>query len=194
MTRATAPEHPEFPVLSSSTPYESAHNRVRVDAIRMPDGRTAHREIVEHRSAVGAVAIDADDRVVLVRQYRHAFGRRLLEIPAGVLDVEGEDAVAAMQRELAEEVELSAGQVEHLATYATSAGWTTETTTVLLATDLRPAERPDGFDLHHEEADMDVIRVPFEECLAMVGDGRITDAKTIIGLLAVATRRQAGSR
>lgn len=186
-------EHPEFPVTSTEVRYESAFNRVRVDGVRMPDGRTAHREIIEHRGAVGAVAIDEQDRVVLVRQYRHAFGRRFLEIPAGVLDVDDEDAATAMQRELAEEVELTAGKVEHLATYATSAGWTTETTTVLLATDLRPAARPDGFDLHHEEADMEVLRVPFEECLAMVADGRITDAKSMIGLLAVATRRRSAT-
>jgi ADP-ribose pyrophosphatase len=185
------PAHPDFPVTASEVLLETPRTRVRVDTVRMPDGE-ARREIVEHRSAVGAVAIDDDDQVVLVRQYRHAFGERMLEIPAGLLDVEGEAVDAAMQRELAEEVQLSAGRLEHLVTFRTSAGWTTEQSTVLLATNLRPVQRPDGFDVEHEEADMAVLRVPFHECLAMVRDGRIVDSKTIVGLLAVADRRSRG--
>lgn len=182
------PDHPDFPVTATEVLLETPRTRVRVDTVRMPDGET-RREIVEHRSAVGAVAIDEDDRVVLVRQYRHAFGERMLEIPAGLLDVEGEEFDAAMQRELAEEVQLSADRLEHLVTFRTSAGWTTEQSTVLLATGLRAAARPDGFAVEHEEADMAVLRVPFEECLSMIHDGRIVDSKTIIGLLAVADRR-----
>lgn len=181
---STAP----YEVTSSDVLYESRFSRVRVDSVRMPDGSSTEREIVEHLSAVGAVPLDADGTVVLLRQYRHAFGRHFLEIPAGKLDVEGEEVAAGMQRELAEEIEMTAGSLEHLLTYTNSAGWTTETTHVYLATDLRPTARPDGFDLQYEEADMELVRVPLDEAVAMVHDGQIVDSKTVIGLLAVADR------
>ncbi len=156
----------------------------------MPDGGVGEREIAQHLSAVGAVVLHDDDTVVLLRQYRHAFGDRFLELPAGKLDVEGEDPTPAMQRELAEEVQLRAGTLTPLLTYTNSAGWTTETTTVFLATDLEPAPRPEGFALEHEEAEMEVLRIAFDEAVAMVHDGRIVDSKTVIGLLAVADRRR----
>lgn len=154
----------------------------------MPDGTVATREIVEHAAAVAAVAVDDDGAVVMVRQYRHAFGTAFLELPAGLLDVDGEDPAAAMQRELAEEVRLSAGSLQPLLTFNNSAGWTTEQTTVFLATELTTAERPDGFVLEAEEADMEVVRIPLADAVAMVADGRISDAKTVIGLLAVGAR------
>lgn len=179
-----------YEVLGSDVAHASSFNTIRVHHVRMADGRETIREIVEHRSAVAAVAVDEGDRLVMVRQYRHAFGQRLLEIPAGVLDVDGEAVADAMQRELAEEVQLGAGSLEPLVSYRNSAGWTTETTTVLLATDLHPAEVPDGFEPSGEEADMDVLRVPFADALAMVRDGRITDGKTIVGILALADRRR----
>lgn len=184
------PSIPPYEVASSDVLYESRFSRVRIDTVRMPDGSTTEREIVEHLSGFGAVPLDADDHVVLLRQYRHSMGRHFLEIPAGKLDVEGEEVVAGMQRELAEEIEMAAGSLEPLLTFTNSAGWTTETTHVYLATDLRPAPRPDGFELRHEEADMQVVRVPFDEAVAMVQDGRIVDSKTVIGLLALADRRR----
>ena len=85
------------------------------------------------------------------------------------------------------EVQLTAGTLTHLTTFTNSAGWTTERTTVYLAEDLEPAPRPDDFVLEHEEADMEVIRVPLDEAIAMVHDGRIVDAKTVVGLLAIAS-------
>ena len=188
LTDPTTPP-PEFEVTGSEVRYTSGWNTVRVDTGRMPDGRTTEREIVEHLSAVGAVAIDAEDRVLLLRQYRHAFGRRYLEVPAGKLDVDGEDLAAAMQRELAEEVEVAAGSLEPLLSYTNSAGWCTETTHVFLATDLRAVPRPSGFEATHEEADMEVLRIDVDEAVAMVRRGEIVDSKTVIGLLAVADRR-----
>jgi 8-oxo-dGDP phosphatase len=179
-----------FELLTREVPYSSSFNEVRLDTVRMPDGSESIREIVDHMDAVGAVVLDADDRVVLIRHYRHAFADHFLELPAGKLDVDGEDRAAAMQRELAEEVELQAGELVELLTYTNSAGWTTERTTVYLATDLQPAPRPDDFVLEHEEADMQVQRVPLDEAVAMVHDGRIVDSKTVIGLLAVADRRR----
>ncbi|HUG84123.1 MAG TPA: NUDIX hydrolase [Euzebya sp.] len=178
-----------YEVTSSDVLYESRFSRVRIDSVRMPDGQTTEREIIEHLSAVGAVPIDEQDHVILLRQYRHSMGRHFLEIPAGKLDVDGEDVADAMQRELAEEIEMSAARMEHLLTYTNSAGWSTETTHVYLATGLTAAPRPKSFVLQHEEADMEVLRVPFDNAVAMVHDGRIVDSKTVIGLLAIADRR-----
>jgi ADP-ribose pyrophosphatase len=179
-----------YEVASSEVVYRSPFTTVRMDRVRMPDGGEGTREIAEHLSAVGAVVLDDSDQVILLRHYRHAFGQHFLELPAGKLDVDGEDRAAAMQRELAEEVELRADTIEELLTYTNSAGWTTETTTVFLATDLRPAPRPEDFVLEHEEADMDVVRMPLADAVAMVHAGGIVDSKTVIGLLAVADRRR----
>lgn len=156
---------------------------VRVDTVRMPGGDQADREIVEHMSAVAVVPVMEDGTVVLLRQYRHAVEQYLLEIPAGVLDVEGEDEEDAAQRELAEEVGLKAGELEHLTTFHNSAGWSTERTHVFVGRDLEQVPRPEGFDLEHEEADMEIVRMPLEDAVAAVGTGEITDAKTVVGLL-----------
>lgn len=179
-----------FTVESSEEVYRSRFNRIRIDHVRMPDGDTTDREIVEHLSAVGAVPLTAQGEVVLLRQYRHAFGERFWEIPAGKLDQDGEDPAEAMQRELAEEVQLRAGRLEHLLTFTNSAGWNDERTHVYLATELVDAPRPGDFTLRHEEADMEIRRVPLERAVQMVHDGEIVDAKTVVGLLALASRRQ----
>lgn len=156
---------------------------VRVDTIRMPDGDQADREIVEHVSAVAVVPLLADGSVALLRQYRHAVGQYLLEIPAGILDVDGEAEVDAAQRELAEEIGMRAGRLEHVTTIHNSAGWSTEQTHVFLGRDLEDAARPDGFQLEHEEADMEIVRMSLEAAVEAVRAGEITDAKTVVGLL-----------
>lgn len=179
-----------FEVTGREVVFRSRFTTIRHDTVRMPDGSESMREIAEHPSAVGAVVLDEQDRVLLLRHYRHAFGRRFLELPAGKLDVDGEDPAEAMQRELQEEVQLRAGRLEPLLTYTNSAGWTTEQTTVYLATDLTPAARPDDFELAHEEADMAIVRVPLTDAVAMVTAGEIVDSKTVIGLLAVAARHR----
>jgi 8-oxo-dGDP phosphatase len=183
--------YPEgYALVGTAQVYASRWSSVRHDTIRLPDGSTTVREIVDHPSAVAAVVVDADDRVVLVRQYRHALRRLAVEIPAGKLDVHGEDPAEAMQRELEEEVGLRAGDLEPLLTYDNSAGWTSERTTVYLATDPVASSPPEDFRAEHEEAHMQVLRLPFDEALAMARDGRITDGKSVIGLLAVADRRR----
>lgn len=159
---------------------------VRVDTVRMPDGDRADREIVEHRSAVAVVPLLADGAVALLRQYRHAVGQYLLEIPAGILDVEGEGEADAAQRELAEEIGMRAGRLEHVTTFHNSAGWSTERTHVFVGRDLHEVARPDGFVLEHEEADMEVVRLPLDDAVAAVVAGEITDAKTVVGLLLAA--------
>lgn len=177
-----------FETVGSERRYEGVFARVRVDQVRMPDGSVQDREVVEQYDAVGVVPILDDGAVVLLRQYRHPVGRYLLEVPAGKLDVEGEPREEAARRELVEETGLEAATLEPLTTFENSAGWTDEVTHLYLARGLRAAERPDGFAPKAEEADMEVVRLPFDEALAAARSGAITDAKTVIGLLLAAGR------
>lgn len=156
---------------------------VRVDTLRMPDGDQADREVVEHVAAVAVVPRFADGSVALLRQYRHPVGGYLLEVPAGILDVDGEDVRDAARRELVEEMGLRAGRLEHLTTFHNSAGWCTERTHVYLGTDLDVVGPPEDFEVAHEEADMESIRLPLDAAIEGIRTGEITDAKTIVGLL-----------
>lgn len=174
--------HGWFETLDSRVVHDG-WSRVRVDRVRMPDGEEAEREVVEHMSAVAVVPVFADGTVGLLRQYRHAVGQYLLEIPAGVLDVDGEAESDAAQRELAEEMGLRAGRLDHLVTFENSAGWSDERTAVFLGRDLAEADAPEGFEALHEEADMEVVRLPLDAAVEGVVRGEITDAKTVIGLL-----------
>ena len=171
-----------YSVESSEVTHDGVLATVVVDSVRMPDGSVAEREIVRHSDAVGIVVIQGDD-IVLLEQYRHPFGRKMLEIPAGKLDVDGEAPEAAARRELLEEVGLTASRLEPLVTFANSAGWTDETTTVYLALDAMPADRPDDFTAQHEEADMRIVRMPLAHAVASAESGDITDAKTLVGIL-----------
>lgn len=176
-----------FETVSRETVYEG-FTTIRVDRLRGPDGDEFEREVAVHDSAVAIVPLFADGTVVLLRQYRHAVGQYVLEIPAGKLDVEGESASDAAQRELIEETGLKAERLEHLTTFLNSAGWNTERTTIYAGYDLTEQAPPDDFSAEHEEADMEVVRLPLDEAVGAVHDGTITDAKTVIGLLLVAPR------
>lgn len=151
---------------------------------RAPDGSTFTREVVRQKPAVGVVAVDADAErsVVLVRQFRAPLDGTLLEIPAGLLDVEGESELGAAERELAEEVGLAAASWQELTTFLNAAGSFDHRTTIYLARGLSSVPHdPQGV----EEQAMTIERVPFAEALRMVDAGEITDAKTVIGLLVV---------
>jgi len=158
-------------------------SQVRIDVLAGPGGVTFEREIVEHPDAVAMVAVDEFGRVLFVRQYRHPVGAPLLEIPAGTLDVPGERPADAAQRELIEEVGVRAQRIVPLGRMWNSAGWCDERTWFFLALDLRAAAAPDGFVAQDEEASMSIERIGLDEALAMVADGRIDDAKTVVGLL-----------
>jgi 8-oxo-dGDP phosphatase len=177
-----------YDVVRSSTPYDGRLSRVRVDTIRLPNGDLVDREVVEHPDAVAVVPVDADGQVVLVRQFRHVLRQPQLEIPAGILDVDGEAPEDAAQRELTEEVGLVAGTLVELASFANSVGWTDEATTVYLGTELTSTPLPPGYSPHAEEADMEVVRLPLDTALRMIDDGGLRDAKTVIGLLLAARR------
>lgn len=169
-------------VVSSRVEW-SGYSTVRVDTIRLPDGSTADREVVEHQPAVAVVPVTDDGDVVLVRQYRHAFGAYLLELPAGGVDPDDLDSRTAGQRELVEEIGRSPGRMEHLTTFRNSVGWCTEYTDIWLATGLTATAPDPDWVAVGEEADMEVVVLPMFEAVAAVRDGTINDGKTVIGLL-----------
>lgn len=179
----------EFRTLSSRRIYTGAIVSLRVDDVAMPFGHTARREIVEHHGAVAIVAVDDADRVVLVHQYRHALGRRLWELPAGLLDAPGEHPLDTARRELAEETGLAADEWAVLVDIALSPGFTDEAVRVFSARGLRDVPRPDP---EHEEADLEVQRIPVDEAVAMALRGEIVNATAVSGLLALAAARAGG--
>ena len=165
---------------------------IRVDTVEGPGGRFT-REVVEHPDAVAVVALDDRRRVALVRQFRQPLGQDLLEIPAGTLDVAGESPDEAAHRELAEEVGLATEALVPLGRICNSAGWSDESTTLFLAPQTRPAERPDGFTLTDEEATMTVEWWPLDTLIGAVLDGTIEDAKTVVAVLRARAVLDAGA-
>lgn len=166
-----------------STVQWQGYSTVRVDTIRLPDGSTAQREVVEHQPAVAVVPLTAAGEVVLVRQYRHAFGTYLLEVPAGGVDPDDPDSRTAGERELVEEIGRFPGRMDHLTTFRNSVGWCTEYTDIWLATNLVDREPDPDWEPVGEEADMEVVVLPLDEAVAAVHDGTINDGKTVIALL-----------
>ncbi len=183
---------PEYPVLGSEQIYQGKIISVRRDTLQMEHGDTAEREIVAHPGAVVVVAVDDDENVVMVNQYRPALGRRLDELPAGLLDVAGEPAVLAARRELAEEASVQAGRWEVLLDLNTSPGFSDEAIRVYLARDLTDAGDPDGFVRAHEELTLRVTRVPLRRAVYRVLAGEITNAAAVAGILAADVARNAG--
>jgi ADP-ribose pyrophosphatase len=181
------------PVTHSRRVYSGRVIGVRVDSVRMSDGTVADREIVEHPGAVVIVALDDAGRVVLVNQYRHAVGRRLDELPAGLLDVAGEVPLAAAGRELAEEAGLAAGRWDVLLDLNPSPGTSSEAVRVYLARELS-ARRPDGFRPEHEELTLSVRRVPLATAVRMAQSGELTNAAAVAGVLAAAAAVADGGR
>ena len=174
-----------FRPLEEETVYEGWILRVAKGTFIGPDGKTFERDIIHHPGAVAAVPIDGDD-IILVRQYRAALDAMLLEIPAGLRDVDGEPTDETAQRELIEEVGLRAGNLELLTTIHNTVGYCDESITIYLATDLTAVER-ELTDSPEEQA-MEIVRMPLEQAAAMIRSGELTDAKTIIGVLSALQR------
>ena len=172
----------EFAVSDSETVYVGRVLAVRLDHVVMPGGRVAQREIVEHPGAVAIVPLHDDASVVMIDQYRHAVGRRLRELPAGLLDTPGEDPVATARRELVEEVGCTAQEWSVLVDVVSSPGFSDEAVRVFLARGLTEIGRPAGGD--DEEADLSVVRVPLADAVRQVLAGEIVNASTVAGLLA----------
>ncbi len=165
---------------------------LRRDLVEMPGGVQAWREVVAHPGAVGIVALDEQDRVLVVSQFRHPVRQHLIELPAGLLDVEGEPAWRTAQRELAEEGLLRADTWHVLADGLSSAGMTDEAVRVFLARDLSPVARPEGFVVEHEEADMALAWVPLDDLVAAVHAGEVRNTLCCLGVLAAWHARATG--
>ena len=173
-------EH-EFDTVSSETLYVGKIFALRADDVRMPHGNTARREVVEHYGAVAVLALDDDNNVMLVYQYRHPLGRRLWELPAGLLDVNGEAAHLTAARELQEEAGLHASTWQVLVDLDSTPGFSDESVRVYLATGLSEVDRPEA---HDEEADMTLQWYPLAEAALKVLSGEIVNAIAAAGILA----------
>ncbi len=165
---------------------------LRADRIRRPgtDGPEFRRLVLEHPGAVIVLALDDEERVCLLAQYRHPAGRRFVELPAGLCDEPGEEPLAVAQRELLEEAGLRAGRWSHLTTSYSSPGISSEVMHFFVARELTPADR-DGFDLEHEEADMTLFWAPFSDLYDAVLAGHVSDAPLVLAVLLAQARGEA---
>lgn len=173
-------EH-EFETVSSETIYVGNIFALRADEVRMPHGNIARREVVEHYGAVAILAMDDDHNIVLVYQYRHPLGRRLWELPAGLLDMGGEPPNVTAARELEEEAGLAATDWRVLVDLVSAPGFSDESVRVYLATGLTDIGRPDA---HDEEADLTLRWFPLDEAVRMVLSGEIVNSIAVAGILA----------
>ena len=163
--------------LHSELIYEGKIINLRVDTVALPSGKKTKREIVEHAGCTAIVAIDSENNVLLVRQYRKAAEKMLLEIPAGLIEP-GEKPLDCARRELEEETGFSAEKWEELSFFYTSPGFTTEYIFLYLATDLKPAKRdPD------DDENIELVRVPLKKATELIASREVCDAKSIAGLL-----------
>lgn len=159
---------------------EIFHGRIvdlRVDTVRLPNGHLTTREVIDHPGGVAVVAIDENDNVLTVKQYRYAFQTVLEELPAGKLE-RGEDPLVCAVRELGEETGFTAGRIVPLGAYHSSPGFSSERLYLYLALDLSRGEA------HPDEGEfLDLVKLPFSELLSMVKRGEISDGKTAIAAL-----------
>lgn len=174
--------------LSSRLIYTGQAVKLRIDTVQMPSGRETTREIVEHSDCVAVIAIDAEDNILLVRQFRKSVEKELLEIPAGGIDP-GEDPVQCVRREMREETGYLPQNVERLGGFFSAPGYCTEYLHLYLATNLTPSQ------LYAEDTEsISLVRVPISQIPGLVNSGSICDAKSIAGLLTFLKYRKASSR
>uniref|UniRef100_A0A942YEP1 NUDIX hydrolase n=1 Tax=Neobacillus citreus TaxID=2833578 RepID=A0A942YEP1_9BACI len=180
-----ADEAASYDVTDSSVVYEGAVWDIRRDTIAYNDDAMV-REYVDHTGAVAVYAEDDEGRVLVIQQYRHPVGLRDWELPAGLLDVEGEDHLTAARRELAEEADLQAETWESLVRFNTSPGGSDEFIEVFRATDVHATD--EAFDREAEEADIVTRWVPRSELVEAILAGRLTNAALIVATLAAEAR------
>ena len=181
-------------VVGSRVLHRGRYMEFRVETIERADGTRSTRDIVGHPGAVSVLAIDEDGRLLLVRQWRVAAGRALLEIPAGTLDVHAgvvEDPDIASRRELEEETGQRAATWRRLASFWTAPGFASELMHLYLATGLTAASGADRLQPDEDE-DLEQRRVGIDEALGMIEDGTIVDSKTILGVLWLDRLRRTG--
>ncbi len=173
--------------LSSQKVYDGRAVKLRVDTVQKPNGKTTTREIVEHSDCVAVVVLDSKDRVILVRQYRKAVGKALLEIPAGSIDP-GEQPINCVRRELQEETGYLPNKIDRLGGFYSAPGYCTEYLHLYLATHLIPSRRE-----AEDTEEIEVVRVPLSQIPDLIASGEICDAKSIAGLLRVISLGLKGS-
>lgn len=186
-----------WPVESSTDLHRDAWVlALRSDQVRRPGDHgeeSFRRLVVEHPGAAVVLALDEDDRVLCIRQYRHPAQARLVELPAGVCDHPGEDPEQVARRELREEVALEAERWTHLLSTYSSPGYSAEKIHYYLAEGLSPADRGD-FVLRHEEADLEEVWVPFADLVDAVLSGEVADGPVVQVVLALQVHRDRAAR
>lgn len=179
------------PVLESEVVFEGRVWDVRSDSVDLGDAGPVVREYVAHPGAVAVLAVREDrgePEVLLIRQYRHPVGAEDWELPAGLLDVPGEDPLDAARRELAEEADLRAGTWEHLVATTTSPGGMDEVITIFVATDLSDVPEAERFEREGEEVGMPTGWVPLSVAVEAVLEGQVRNAPMMLGVLALSAR------
>jgi 8-oxo-dGTP pyrophosphatase MutT (NUDIX family) len=187
-----ADEPARLTVRSSEPVHHGLVWDVRRDEIELGDGQTVTREVLVHTGAVGVIALDEQDRLLLLRQYRHPVSAYLWEPPAGLLDVADEDPLDAAKRELAEEGDLRAGEWHVLADFFNSPGGSTEAFRCYLARDLSLVPEDERHHRHGEERAMTPAWVALDDARALVLGGRLHNPTAVVGVLAACAARDVG--
>ncbi|MEU7512480.1 MULTISPECIES: NUDIX hydrolase [unclassified Streptomyces] len=178
----------EWRVVATTTPFQGKKTSVRTDDVEMPDGTVARRDYQVHPGSVAVLALDEHDRVLLLKQYRHPVRQKLWEIPAGLLDVPGENPLHAAQRELYEEAHVKAEDWRVLTDVYTTPGGCDEAVRIFLARDIAEAEG-ERYEVSDEEADMEAARVPLAELVRGILAGELHNNCLVVGVLALAAAR-----
>ncbi|MDD3168470.1 MAG: NUDIX hydrolase [Eubacteriales bacterium] len=169
----------EEKTISSEMIYEGRILNLRKDKVHVKDNQTSYREIVEHNGGVALAAVTPEGKMVMVRQYRKAAEKAILEVPAGKIE-KGEDHRLTAERELKEETGYSAGKIEYITSFYSSIGYSTEVIYLYIATELTPGET--DFD---DNESIDILELELTKLKEMVLSGEIEDAKTIVAILLV---------
>ncbi|KQX11407.1 ADP-ribose pyrophosphatase [Streptomyces sp. Root431] len=178
----------EWRVVATTTPFQGKKTSVRTDDVEMPDGTVARRDYQVHPGSVAVLALDEHDRVLLLKQYRHPVRQKLWEIPAGLLDVPGENPLHAAQRELYEEAHVKAEDWRVLTDVYTTPGGCDEAVRIFLARDIAEAEG-ERYEVSDEEADMEAARVPLAELVRGILAGELHNNCLVVGVLALVAAR-----
>lgn len=174
----------EWQVTASETPFVGNKTSVRTDDVVMPDGTVVRRDYQVHPGSVAVLALDGEGRVLVIRQYRHPVRHKLWEIPAGLLDVPGENPLHAAQRELYEEAHVKAGDWRVLTDVYTTPGGCDEAVRIFLARDLAEAEG-ERFEVSEEESDMELDRLPLKDLVRGVLAGELHNNCLVVGVLSL---------
>ena len=174
-----------YEVLDSKVAHQGLLVKVTVDKIAMPDGNSALREsVIRGKNAAAVLPVDHDGTLIFVRQYRHAFGEMMLEIPAGVLE-DGEEPAAGVARELEEETGKKPGKLEFLCEMYPTVGYCSEKIQLFIATELT-----EGVQKLDADEFVEIERYTLAEAMDMISRGEIKDGKTLAALYAWAARNK----